>query len=149
MNRVLAYDPGLLPTMPAPQGGEAIELRVSGLPPYKDTSFSIRNPKHKHHERFVALRAAAIEAMAGRAWSHGAIGLDLEVHAPNLEPGRTLVDYLAGVMDTLDGSHGTHFTYLPVAYNDDCQVCDSACIFNRSEDEWYAVQIRFLANSGM
>ncbi len=132
--------------MPTPQPGDAIELRVSGLPPFKDSSSSIRNPKHKHHERFMALRTAAIEAMAGRTWSHDAIGLDLDVHAPRLEPNCALVDYLGGVMDTLDGSHGPHFTYLPIAYNDDCQVCDSATSFHRSEDEWYLVRVRFLAD---
>ena len=50
-----------------------------------------------------------------------------------------LVDYLGDVMDTVDGSHGTHLTYLPIAYNDDCQVSDGASSFNRSEVEWYFV----------
>jgi len=146
MSRLLPYDPGPLPTLPAPQAGDSVEFRVTGLPPFKDTSFSIRNPKHKHYGRFVALRTAAAEAMAGRAWSHEAIGLDLEVHAPNLEAGRALVDYVGGIMDALDGSHGPRFTYLPVAYNDDCQVCAGASQFHQSQDEWYAVRIRFLAN---
>jgi hypothetical protein len=78
--------------------------------------------------------------MAGRTWSHDAIGLDLDVHAPTLEPGHALVDYLGGVMDTLDGSHGAHFTYLPIVYNDDCQVCDSASRFNRSQDDWLSCE---------
>ena len=66
---------------------------------------------------------------------HEAVGLDLDVHAPNLEPGRALVDYVGGVMDTLDWSHGTHFTYLPIVYNDDCQVCDASSGFHQSQDK--------------
>lgn len=147
MNLRLRYDPGPLPTSLAPRAGDAVEFRVSGLPPFKDTSFSIRNPRHKHHDRFVRLRSAAVKAMAGRAWSHDAVGLDLDVHAPSLEPGRAMVDYLGGVMDTLDGSHGAHFTYLPIAFNDDCQVCDGASEFHQSEEEGYSVRVRFLANT--
>jgi hypothetical protein len=30
-----------------------MEIKVSGYPPYKDRKFSIRNPKHKHCQRFV------------------------------------------------------------------------------------------------
>lgn len=84
--------------------------------------------------------------MAGRTWWHGAIGLDLEIHAPDMEPRRALLDYVGGVMDSLDGSHGPHFTYLPIAYNDDCQVCKGKSSLHSSEDAWYSVRIRFLAN---
>jgi|GEM_PF-1958628 len=146
MKRSLAYDPGRLPTIATPKAGEHIEFTVFGLPPFKDISFSIRNSKHKHHKRFVALRAAAIESMAGRAWSHDPIGLDIDVFAPNLEPSRVLLDYVGGIQDTLDGSHGTDFTYLPIAYNDDCQICDGSSRFHRSEEERYTVRISFLAN---
>ena len=64
---------------------------VSGLRPFRDTSFSIRNPKYEHHEGVLALRTAAIWAMAGRTWSHDAIGLALDVHAQRLKPGCMLV----------------------------------------------------------
>lgn len=119
---------------------------VSGLRPFRDTSFSIRNPKYEHHEGFLSLRTAAIWVMAGRTWSHDAIGLALDGHTPSLKPGYMLVHYLGGVMDTLGG---THLTYLPIAYNDDCRVCDGASSFNRLEVEWYSVRIRFLANNSM
>ncbi len=146
MNRELAYDPGRLPSRPAPRAGDSVEFRLPGLPPFKDESFSIRNPKHRFHDRFVALRTTAIGAMAGRTWSHGAIGLDLELHAPSMDARRALVDYVGGVMDSLDGSHGPHFTYLPIAYNDDCQICEGDCSFHPSKDEWYSVRIRFLTD---
>ena len=34
--------------------------------------------------------------------------------------------YLSGVMDTIGGSHGPSFIYLPIVYLDDCQVVDCA-----------------------
>ena len=82
---------------------------------------------------FLALRAAAI----------------CDVHTPRLKPGCMLVHYLGGVMDTLDGSHGTHLTYIPIAYNDDSRVCDGASSFDRCEGEWCSVRIRFVANNSM
>lgn len=121
--RPLPYDPGVLPTEPPPKPGDTLSMTIEGLPPYKDTHASIRNPKHKIHVRFVALRRFAIEAMAGRACYRGAIRLDFEMRAPEFEANRSLVDYTGGIMDTLDGSHGLSFTYLPIVYEDDCQVC--------------------------
>ncbi len=121
-NPYLPYNPGRLPTAPSPVAGETIELELDGYPPWKDTHFSIRNVMHRHHDRFVALRAAATEAMRGRAWYRGDVGLHLELRAPEMEAGRSLLDYVGGVMDTLDGSHGPSFTYLPVVYEDDYQA---------------------------
>ena len=62
-------NPGVLPIKPAPSRGEKLSFRIDGLPPYKELRASIRNPKHRHYSRFVALREAAISAMDGRAWS--------------------------------------------------------------------------------
>ncbi|QDT86392.1 RusA family crossover junction endodeoxyribonuclease [Gimesia chilikensis] len=144
MNHFLPYDPGEIPHLPAPIAGTSIDFGVVDYPPIKDTSFSIRNPKHKNYMRFVNLRLAAIDAMGGHAWSHGPVKLDLEVYAPSLEPERSLLDYLGGVLDTLDGSHGSHFHYLPAVYNDDCQVCDCNTSFHISEKIGYEVKITFL-----
>jgi len=69
-------DPGPLPTLPAPTAGQTVAIEVEGPPPYKDMRFSIRNPRHRHHARFSALRAAAIRAMGGRSWYAGAVGLE-------------------------------------------------------------------------
>jgi hypothetical protein len=121
-----------------------VEFHLPGLPPYKDLRFSIRNPRHHHYKRFRDLRAKATYAMAGRAWSHGAVELEVEVHAPTLEGGRTMVDYIAGILDTLDGSHGTEFTYLPIAFNDDAQVSKTDARFFAEEHEYYLVRLRFL-----
>ena len=120
----LPYDPGPLPTNPPPKPGEVIEFQIAGYPPYKDESFSIRNPKHKDYSRFVRLRKAGIAAMDGRAWSRAPIRMNFTLYAPRLEEKRTLLDYATGIEDTLDGSSGFTFTYLPVVFEDDCQICN-------------------------
>lgn len=66
---VLPYDPGVIPTAPSPTKGHIVEFYIDGLPPYKDLNQSIRNSKHKAHDRFISLRKEATKAMAGRAWS--------------------------------------------------------------------------------
>ena len=147
MNDFLPYEPGVLPTRSAPRSGETISLRLDGLPPYKDLHFSIRNVRHKANDRFIALRRAAIQAMDGRAAYRGAVGLDFHMHAPGFEQNRALLDYVAGVMDTLDGSHGAEFTYLPVVYEDDCQVADGSSKLTKSEDQFYELSITFLGET--
>jgi hypothetical protein len=147
MNDFLPYDPGALPIAPAPSAGETILIRLDGLPPYKDEHFSIRNTRHKVHSRFTVLRQAAIRAMAGRAPYRGAVGLDLDMHAPHFENGRSLTDYMGGVMDTLDGSHGMEFTYLPVVYEDDCQVASGRNQFHPHASEFYELTIHFLSDA--
>ena len=137
MNDYLPYDPGVLPSAPPPPPGDVISLRVEGPPPYKDQHFSIRNTRHKIHSRFRALRKAAIEAMSGRAPYRGAVGLDFVMHAPELDKNRSLTDYIGGIMDILDGSHGVEFTYLPVVYEDDCQVVDGRSRFQPSTKSFY------------
>jgi hypothetical protein len=139
----LVPDPGVLPTKPAPRNGEKVLLRLDGLPPYKELRASIRNPQHRYYSRFVSLRQAAIKAMDGRAWSNGAVTLSLFVHAPNFDKNKTLVDYLGGVFDTLDGSHGYHFTYLPICFQDDCQVSSGRTRFLPSPETFYEIEIQF------
>jgi len=85
--------------------------------------------------------------MGGRAWYFGPIGLDLTIHAPKLHPNRSLNDYMGGVMDTLDGSSGFTFTYLPIVYEDDCQVWTGRNKFVESQDEYYEIQIEFMEGS--
>jgi hypothetical protein len=124
-----------------------VSIRLDGLPPYKDKRFSIRNTRHKIHSRFAALRQAAIKAMAGRAPYRGAIGLDLDMHAMKFEKRRSLTDYVGGVMDTLDGSHGVEFTYLPVVYEDDGQVASARSAFHASGGSFYELTIHFLGET--
>lgn len=144
MNQYLPYDPGVLPSSASPATGEGFVLRIEGLPPYKDEHFSIRNPRHKIYCRFTLLRQAAIAKMGGRAPFRGAVGLDFSMHAPDFEKNKFLVDYVGGVMDTLDGSHGVEFTYLPIVYEDDCQVAVGHNRFIEDESVWYEVTITFL-----
>ena len=144
MNTNLPYDPGVLPTRPAPNAGETILIHVEKLPPYKDEHFSIRNLKHKIHARFKSLREAAIKVMDGRAAYRGAVQLDFVMCAPPFETGTRLLDYVDGIMDTLDGSHGPTFTYLPIVYEDDCQISTVHSHFEPSVDDWYELRITFL-----
>lgn len=135
-------NPGVLPTKPAPTRDEMIEFSVLGLPPFKEVRRSIRNPKRPMHEAFVRLREAATAIMNQRECYSGPIGLYISLYAPKLE--RPLIDYLGGIQDTLDGSHGPGFTYLPICYQDDRQVAAAHVRFVESVDESYAIGISFL-----
>ena len=140
----LPFDPGRLPTRPAPHGGQRIELRVDGYPPVKTLNESLRNPEHRWYRRFVILREAAQEAMGGRAWSFGPIQLDFDLYTPGLEQNLRILDYEAGIYDTLDGSHGSHFTYLPIVYNDDCQIVASENRLRSAQTTRYKIVVTFL-----
>jgi hypothetical protein len=83
--------------------------------------------------------------MAGRAPYRGPVAIEFVMHAPECEKNRTPTDYMGGIMDTLDGSHGVEFTYLPIAYEDDCQVCDGRSQFLSSTVTFYEITIRFLS----
>ncbi len=135
-------DPGPLPSLPAPRRGETVEITVDGKPPYKDYHFSIRNPKHPKHQSFLMLRHEAIKAMAGRRWYDGPIAIAFTFYGSQLE--KALVDYLGGIMDTLDGSHGFTFTYLPIVYQDDYQVVSGGWRFVESAETKYSLKITFL-----
>jgi hypothetical protein len=137
-------NPGTMPSKPEPKQGSKIRLKIDGYPPYKDVKYSIRNPKHKHHDRFIILREEAYLKMRGPKWYDGPIEMNLEIYAPKLEDKKGLNDYVGGIMDTLDGSHGQYFTYLPVAYQDDCQVALGSHRFIESSEFFYYLEIIFL-----
>ena len=141
---LLPDDPGVLPTSPAPLKGERLSIELAGLPPYKQIRHSIRNVTHPRYDAFVALRTAATLVMAGRAWYFDAIGLDLTIYAPRLHEGCSVVDYMSGIMDTLDESCGRTFTYLPIVYQDDCQVALGSLHFEQADEERYRLAIEFL-----
>jgi hypothetical protein len=141
----LPYDPGRLPTKPAPLPGESVTFKVKVLPPRKDYSRSIRNPSHPQYALFVALRKAATQAMRGRAWFRGSVFVDLEIYAPRSEIRGPLADYSGGVLDTLDGSHGYHFTYLPIVFEDD-HWAGGSYRFKESSTTWYRVRVSFVKN---
>jgi len=144
MSELLPYDPGNLPTAPAPSAGEKITIRVDGLPPYKDEHFSIRNPRHTFYSRFSNLRSIAIHEMEGRAPYRGPIKIDFIMHSDAYDKDKTLIDYVGGIQDSLDGSHGFEFTYLPIVFEDDCQICDIISEFNISKVQYYQITIYFL-----
>jgi len=52
-------------------------------------------------------------------------------------------DYLGGIMDTLDGSHGEPFTYLPICFQDDCQVISVRWEVADSQEPYYELIVRF------
>jgi len=144
MNKFLTYDPGALPTREAPVPGEEIFVQLAGLPPAKKRGASLRNPTHPRYEAFVALRNAAARAMEGRGWYFGPIGLNLVVYDDVSIDWFGLNEYLGGVMDSLDGSSGQRFTYLPVVYEDDCQVTDTRVAFKTAKKPSYDLTVTFL-----
>lgn len=140
----LPYDPGRLPSHPAPVAGESIEFHVAGWPPVKERSRSIRNPRHPLYDRFVTLRTAASLAMFGRAWYRASVRLDLEVECPAEARSRLITDFMSGIMDTVGDSHGSTFTYLPILFEDDCQVDKLSCSYLESPDIGYRVKCIFM-----
>ncbi len=81
--------------------------------------------------------------MAGRAWYFGPVELQLTVFGPNSLDRRSLNDYLGGIMDTLDGSTGQTFTYLPVVFQDDCQVAEAQTKWIENSESSYRLKITF------
>jgi len=142
----LMPDPGVIPTKPPPQFGERIVIEVEGLPPYKDVNRSIRNVRHPLYPAFMRLREEAIKQMDGRAWVEADLSLSLIIFIPggSLEDtGRSLIDYLGGVMDTLDGSHGPSFTYLPIVMQDDRQITGGRWETREGDRPHYQVKVTF------
>ncbi|MFH0982765.1 MAG: hypothetical protein V2A79_14675 [Planctomycetota bacterium] len=82
--------------------------------------------------------------MNGCAWSFGPIGLDFVLYAPSLPSKPTMLDFAAGIEDTLDGSSGLTFTFLPIAFENDAQVCKLRFRFEESEHTRYRVVVEFL-----
>lgn len=138
--------PGVMPTRPSPSPGDVVVIECEGLPAPKDVHASIRNASHSHHARFAHLRERAIAAMDGRRWFDGPVRLDVTMRAPELD--RSLNAYTGGIDDTLDGSHGVTFTFLPVCFQDDCQVCDSRSRFVQCDAPSYTVRVEFLHETG-
>jgi hypothetical protein len=81
--------------------------------------------------------------MDGRAWVFGRVQIKLTVRSSQREDDYNLNDYLGGVMDTLDGSSGKTFTFLPIVYEDDCQVWSSDTTWEESPESSYLLRILF------
>lgn len=139
-------DVGPLPTLPPPNAGELLHLKIEGRPPEKTISRSMRNPNSSQRARFMALRGAAIEAMAGRKWYEGGVRVDFLHLSP--EQGGVIGphDYFGGILDTIGGSHGFTFIYLPIVYLDDSQAIKSTLRREVAPSERYEVEIEFLSD---
>ncbi len=87
--------------------------------------------------------------MHRRAWYEGPVQLELTLYGPTPVTINDLNAYVGGVMDTLDGSHGPTFTYLPVVFQDDCQVTAIKSHWVESRDTRYEVKIVFLRNNAI
>jgi hypothetical protein len=70
--------------------------------------------------------------------------MSLTIRANESTKRKPLLDYLGGVMDTVGGSAGSSFTYLPIVFQDDCQVCDGASQFGEAEEWSYSLVFEFL-----
>ena len=143
MSILLPYNPGLLPNKPAPKPGESILIEVAGLPPVKDIKLSIRNKKHKFHQRFTSLRNSATKAMDGRAWTFDEVDINLVIRSPEKPTIQGHSEFLGGIFDTLDGSSGFTFTYLPIVFEDNSQVSSCNLNWERSYESSYSVHIIF------
>jgi hypothetical protein len=130
--------PGTVPTKPPPSLGQRVRFTVRGLPPYKNLNFSLRNKHSPQVREFVRLRLAAEQAMAGRRWWAGAVELNLMIHT-NRNLSLDLYLYQGGVFDALDGSHGPSFTFLPILYQDDGQICNSHTCAHLASTNYYTV----------
>lgn len=141
--RVDVADVGPLPTLPPPAAGDTLSITVDGRPPIKTYGRSMRNATSTQRSRFMALRRAAIAAMAGRKWYEGGVAIDITYRAPS-PPGPTQVDYINGVMDTLGGSHGPTFIYLPIVYLDDSQIVSVRSRPEVAPTDGYTVDVEFV-----
>ena len=70
--------------------------------------------------------------------------MDFIFYAPQLEEKKELLDYVAGIEDTLDGSSGCDFTYLPVIFEDDCQICAGHNRFVKGNEVKYYLRIKIM-----
>jgi len=82
--------------------------------------------------------------MNGRACYMGAVALDLVVYGPELHKGPNISDYAAGVEDTIDGSSGGTFTYLPILMQDDSQIVSLSMRYAKAEEARYCLLVKFL-----
>ncbi len=135
-----------------------VEFLVEGdLPPKKDGANSMW-AKRAEVPRLIALRRAAVEAMAGQPPFRSDISLSLELHCPAL-PGRQVGDldnFITGVCDGLMGADprirqdarwnaaelaGIHPSRT-VAIEDDCAVVSiTATKVPDAPTPWYRVSL--------
>lgn len=134
---------GTIPIKKPPSKKEKIFITVDGLPPAKNLSISIRNKKSKDFESFKKLRLAGLKAMKGRRWYDGPIKIFVTYLVPDQGFRMIGKNYIGGILDTLGGSHGFTFTYLPIVYQDDYQFTEGIQIVKLSKITHYTIDIEF------
>lgn len=82
--------------------------------------------------------------MAGRAWVFSPVKIVLTVFGPPISRRHSLADYLSGILDTLDGSSGFTFTYLPIVFEDDSQVSEAEFSWVEAAESSYRIKVQFL-----
>jgi hypothetical protein len=117
-------------------------IKVKGIPPHKGAHFSIRNPKHANHDRFTLLRKKANEAMGKMPYSSGPIGVTIRYQRQL--GSRPSADYVSGIFDTLGGSHGMQFHWMPIVYLDDNQIRTVNYHETDGAFDYYEIDIEFL-----
>ncbi len=127
------------------------------LPPKKDGANSMWR-KHGEFERLLRLRAAAVQAFAGRPPLAHRIGLELSLYLPsNARAIGDLDNFITGVLDGLQAAapqtpwqenprwnRPEIDLYRPdrvVAIVDDCEVIEITArkILNGTADTWYSI----------
>jgi hypothetical protein len=88
--------------------------------------------------------------MDGRCWYDGEVRVTTTFYFPDEKWPDKLIDdwelyYISGILDTIDGSHGMSFTYLPIVIQDDCQVRLGGWRIYDSESPSYELEIEFLS----
>lgn len=124
---------------------DKIEIHVIGIPPHKERSRSIRNAKHPRHNRFLKLRKIAKKAMGKRNYYLGPVSIEMKYIRKKGK--KKMWDYMSGIFDTLDGSHGFTFHWTPIVFLDDSQVVTTRMEHKTGERDEYFLKIKFLENS--
>jgi len=119
-----------------------IKFIVEGIPPYKDFSRSIRNYQHPDHDRFLKLRKTAKVAMKNREYHRGPVAI--KFHYIRKEGKRKIWEYLSGILDSLGGSHGFTFHWVPIVFLDDCQIQKIHISQETGKRDRYLLEIIFL-----
>jgi hypothetical protein len=68
------------------------------------------------------------------------------MYGPKTAEIMTLSDYADGVADTLDGSSGATFTYLPIVFEGDCQIVTAKWKWLGGAVHRYRVKVTFLGS---
>lgn len=141
--RVLAYDPGCVPTRAAFRAGKRLHLHIDGLPPWRDQTMPVSARDHPAHTAFVDLREAAVRAMHKHAWTNRPVDIVVRLKAPELPAGRAAIDFAWGLVEALTGSTDRTATYLPIIIQHKGLVRDLTVFTRKARHPSYDVKVTF------